>query len=372
MKKVIFLSVIALAAAVSCSKSEVVDTKFESEAIGFDTYLGRDAQTKATETTAANLAEFGVYGFYTAAVDYASGTTANLMNHVQVTKSGNDWTYSPARYWTNDTDKYTFFAYAPYSVGKAGGAPEISYTVPSALADQKDVIYSVNNRNVTKTSCKQTDGTYVPFEFKHALSRIAVKANAKMYDKATGLEVTGTPSAGQEYDHTFTIKNISLSGKFCTIGTMDLSVPFTTAQDGTVSGGPVWTATPSTTDITYNLTGAVSQPLTATSYNFSAEVANNYLMVIPTAFSAEKETVTEGETKKEVYKNAAALTIQYTVTYAGATSDVITKTVYITTGFEQGKAYVIDLTLQRNDDNAIIFNVKGVDGWGDDQTVTVS
>lgn len=362
MKKVIFLSAIALAAAVSCSKSEVVDTKFGNEAIGFDTYLGRGAQTKATETTAANLAEFGVYGFYTAAVDYASGTTANLMNHVKVTKSGNDWTYSPARYWTNETDKYTFFAYAPYSVGKAGGAPEISYIVPSALADQKDVIYSVNNRNVTKTSCKQTDGTYVPFEFKHALSRIAVKANAKMYDKATGLEITGTPSAGQEYDHTFTIKNISLSGKFCTTGTMDLSEPFTTAQDGTVSGGPVWTSTPSA--VTYNLTGAVSQPLTKDPYKFS-EIANNYLMVIPTTFSADKDA--EGN-----YTNAAALTIQYTVTYAGATSDVITKTVYVTTGFEQGKAYVIELTLQRNDDNAIIFNVKGVDRWEDDQTVTVS
>ena len=364
MKKVIFLSAIALAAAVSCSKSEVVDTKFESETIGFDTYLGRDAQTKATETTAANLAEFGVYGFYTAAVDYASGTTANLMNHVQVTKSGNDWTYSPARYWTNDTDKYTFFAYAPSSVGEADGAPVIEYTVDENLANQKDVIYSVNNRNVTKTSCKQTDGTYVPFEFKHALSRIAVKANAKMYDKATGQEVTGTPSEGQEYDHTFTIKNISLSGKFCTTGTMDLSTPYTKDADGNITGGgPVWASTPSA--VTYDLTGDVTQPLTATSYNFSAEIANNYLMVIPTTFSADKDA--EGN-----YTKAAALTIKYTVTYAGATSDVITKTVYITTGFEQGKAYVIELTLQRNDDNAIIFNVKGVDGWGGDQTVTVS
>ena len=363
MKKVIFLSAIALAAAVSCSKSEVVDTKFESEAIGFDTYLGRDAQTKATETTAANLAEFGVYGFYTAAVDYASGTTANLMNNVKVTKSGSAWTYSPARYWTNDTDKYTFFAYAPSSVGKPDGAPEISYNVPSVLADQKDVIYSVNNRNVTKTSCKQTDGTYVPFEFKHALSRIAVKANAKMYDKATGLEVTGTPSAGQEYDHTFTIKNISLSGKFCTTGTMDLSTPYTKDADGNITGGgPVWASTPSA--VTYDLTGDVSQPLTKDPYKFS-EIANNYLMVIPTTFSADKDA--EGN-----YTKAAALTIKYTVTYAGATSDVITKTVYITTGFEQGKAYVIDLTLQRNDDNAIIFNVRDVDVWGDDQTVTVS
>ena len=51
MKKTIFISVLALAAAISCTKSDIVDTKFENEAIGFETYLGRDAQTKASETT---------------------------------------------------------------------------------------------------------------------------------------------------------------------------------------------------------------------------------------------------------------------------------------------------------------------------------
>lgn len=346
MKKVIFLSVIALAAAVSCSKSEVVDTKFESEAIGFETYLGRDAQTKATETTTANLEEFGVYGYYTAGKTYteAAPATANLMNNVKVTKSGDTWTYSPAKYWTNEVDKYTFFAYAPYSVGSDTSAPVISYTVAPALADQKDVIYSVNNRDVTKTSCTHADGIYVPFEFKHALSRIAVRAKAVMYDKNGAVATDQTT----EFDHTFTITDITLQGKFATSGTMDLSAE-----------NPSWTSTTAAT--TYDMTATAGQELTGKDFNFSTD---NYLMVLPTDFSAKNE--------EEVFTNTATLTVKYKITYAGATSDEITKTLPINTNFEQGKAYTINLTLQRNEDNAIIFNVSSVDGWNTENEITVS
>lgn len=338
MKKVIFLSFLALAAAVSCTKSEVVDTKFGTEAIGFETYLGRDAQTKATETTTANLDEFGVYGYYTAGKTYteAAPATANLMNNVKVTKSVGTWTYSPAKYWTNEVDKYTFFAYAPYSVESDATAPVISYTVASALANQKDVIYSVNNRDVTKTSCKHADGTYVPFEFKHALSRIAVRAKAVMYDK-TGAVATDQTT---EFDHTFTITDITLQGDFATSGTMDLSAE-----------NPSWTST--TVATTYDMTATAGQELTGKDFNFSTD---NYLMVLPTDFTSK----------------AATLTVKYKITYAGATSDEITKTLPINTNFEQGKAYTINLTLQRNEDNAIIFNVSSVDGWNTENEITVS
>jgi hypothetical protein len=67
MKKVIFISALAIAAAVSCTKSDIVDTKFGNDVIGFESYVGRDAQTKASVETATTLQAtgFGVYGFYT-------------------------------------------------------------------------------------------------------------------------------------------------------------------------------------------------------------------------------------------------------------------------------------------------------------------
>ena len=361
MKKVIFISALAIAAAVSCTKSDIVDTKF-NEQIGFTTYLGRDAQTKATVTNKGNLTQFGVYGFYTAIVDYdpTTHTTANLMDKVVVSGSSTtSWTYSPAKYWTNDSDKYTFFAYSPVAVATAEGvaAPVIKYTVDNDLSEQDDVIYSVNNRNVTKASCTEGEGddatTYVSFEFKHALARLAVKANAKMY-RPDGSEITADNqlAEGEEEDNTFTITNISIKGKFCTTGTMDLSTPYTTT-DGVTTGGPVWSATPSTTDVTYDLTGTVEQLLSADLYNFSnpdgTPATENYLMMMPTDFSADGA--------------AAILSVTYKVTYAGKTSAPITKTVSVPTKFEQGKAYTINLTLQRDENNAIKFTVESVDDW---------
>lgn len=335
MKKVIFISALAIAAAVSCTKSDIVDTKF-NEAIGFETYVGRDAMTKASETTVATLDQFGVYGFYTATADYSSTATANLMDHQLVERNTTTGvcTYSPTKYWTNDTDKYTFFAYAPYSVGAKGAAPEISYTVDSDLAKQVDVVYSINNRNVTKASCTttgETPTTNVSFQFKHALARLSVKAKAVMYD-AEGTIVT-EPAADQVYDNTFAIKGITITGAFNTTGTMDLS-----------AASPEWEAE-ATAGTVYDLTGEVDQELTAELYDFSA--TSNYLMMIPTDFSTTN----------------AILTVTYTVTYAGVESDEITKTVAVPTNFEQGKAYTINLTLQRDEANAIVFTVESVDGW---------
>lgn len=357
MKKVIFLSAIALAAAVSCSKSEVVDTKFESEAIGFDTYLGRGAQTKATETTVANLEEFGVYGFYTGAQTYevAALTTANLMDNQKVYKDGGVWKYEPARYWNHEDDYYTFFAYAPYSEGSNGGSPVIKYTVKGDLAAQEDVIYAVNAKNVTKTSCTNNGTTAVPFQFKHALARLAVKANAQMYH-ADGSEVTEEKPLvdKEEPDNTFTITNISITGKFCTTGTMNLTTPYT-ITDGVTTGGPVWNATPSEKPVTYNLTGTVEQKLNDRLYDFSANTEKGYLMMMPTEFSEA---------------NPAVLSVTYYVTYAGKKSNPITKTVNVPTNFEQGKAYSINIKLQRDSNNAITFTVSEVSGWGTGSTQT--
>ena len=354
MKKVIFLSAIALAAAVSCSKSEVVDTKFESETIGFDTYIGRDAQTKATIADAASLqvakgGGIGIYGFYTATTDWKATTAAKLLSNENLYYADNAWKYDAVKYWTNETDKYTFFAYAPYGneniVAPTGEVadPAITYTVVNDLKQQTDLLYSNNAENVTKTSCTKDGTTAVPFQFKHALSRLSVKAKAVMYDLSGA--VVNTPAANQKYDNIFTITDITLTGKFNTTGTLTLS-----------SG--LWTPVKPTATTTYDLVDVASKELNAEFHDFSASA--NYLMLIPTDFSAEG--------------NAANLNVTYTITYAGATSAPITKPLTIATKFEPGKAYSINLILQRDKNNAITFTVESIEGWGSEtgNDVTVS
>ena len=78
--------------------------------------------------------------------------------------NGSPWTYSPVKYWSNNTtDRLSFFAYAPYvdemATGgsnpsfqekiTAKGFPALTYTVPSAEANQVDLLASVPLMNQT-------------------------------------------------------------------------------------------------------------------------------------------------------------------------------------------------------------------------------
>lgn len=108
--------------------------------VTFGTYVGENAITRAgyvgdinTPALLANdNAEFGVFGFYTDNSDFNSSTsTPNFMYNQKVEGSSAVtpvWTYSPVKYWPNETthdtqsppaestatDKLSFFAYAPY------------------------------------------------------------------------------------------------------------------------------------------------------------------------------------------------------------------------------------------------------------------
>ena len=122
MRKSFFLSILAVGALVAgCAKSEVVDTKF-NEAISFETYLGRDAQTKvaAANLEAIQKTEYpgiGVYGFYTGKNTLSGESEANLWANLNLKYNGSAWSYDEkqVKYWTNETDYYSFLAYAPYN-----------------------------------------------------------------------------------------------------------------------------------------------------------------------------------------------------------------------------------------------------------------
>ncbi len=67
---------------------------------------------------------FGVFGYYTNLNEYDQLSKPNFMYNEKVVYSGGSWTYSPIKYWPNeygskaqsdDVDKLTFFAYAPFT-----------------------------------------------------------------------------------------------------------------------------------------------------------------------------------------------------------------------------------------------------------------
>lgn len=333
MKKVIFLAIAAAAALTACSKSEVVDSKF-NEQISFETYLGRDAQTKGAIIDINNITGVKVYGYYTGNEPWTSDTEANLWTGgLNLTLTGgkvNQPTGNDVRYWANDTDKYTFLAYAPYDNANltVSGTqnPTLSYSVDTDFTKHVDVLVAnpevENDKNIDRTK-----GT-VNLKMEHKLARLTVKTN-----------VTGTGP------FTFHIKKISLAGTFNTSGTLALADPKT------------WTATSAETTYVFasSTENASTENALPATYDYATE-ETGYMMMIPVNATTHK----------------AVLTVEYTTFDATANmeSRVYTQKYNVTTDFVMGKAYAIQLDFV-NDATAINFNVT-VDEWGAEDNVTIT
>ncbi len=143
MKKVfLFAALMAGLVLASCSSDDLAVQQPQPQnevgdgAVGFDVYTqkatSRAGWTGSVTTTALKTITdgamgkdgFGVFGYYTDNNEYEQRSVPNFMYNQQVTWNGTTaFTYEPVVYWPNeygdkaisdDQDKLTFFAYAPY------------------------------------------------------------------------------------------------------------------------------------------------------------------------------------------------------------------------------------------------------------------
>ena len=338
MKKVIFISALAIAAAVSCTKSDIVDTKF-NEQIGFETYVGRDAMTKASVENATTLQAtgFGVYGFYTGKDSFVgSSSKINLwandkVTYTQVTEDETTkWVWSPAtpKFWTNETDQYTFLAYAPFanenninpSGAIDGTVPTVSFAVPEKIEDQVDLLYSNNLINTKKGA--------TALVFNHALSRITVKAKDNIAND----------------DFTYKVYGVQLKGDFIAQSTLTLwNNAWATNAKATTQNYVIKPYNSETVNgVETPKVDGIS--LTEADYDFATfvkdgEANDNYIMVIP------------------VSVKDAELIVTYTTSFKGQESTPMTKTVKVTEEFAQGKAYSLNLAFAPNTTDTITFTI---------------
>ncbi|MBQ3751982.1 MAG: fimbrillin family protein [Prevotella sp.] len=253
MKKIfLFGTMMAAMTLASCSSSDdgqqaadsgkapVLATK---TAIGFDAYTGR-AVTRAGTTGVLDLTAlqtvstggFGVFAYYTDLKKYDQTYVPNFMYNTHVSYDGTSaWTYSPVMYWPNeygsdaqsdDEDKVSFFAYAPWvETGSAAagsvsgdatwgitgfsrntnaGDPMVKYIASFDPAKSVDLCWGVvgdseaewgkiqGNTNQTLTVGKPWLDVEHPkgvdqklkFTFKHALAKLNVQIDADI-DNAT-------------------------------------------------------------------------------------------------------------------------------------------------------------------------------------------
>ena len=358
------LAAMSVMAMSSCSSSDEPNDgpEFSKTAINFDSYLGRDAKTRASVTT--DVKDFGVFAFYTGNTvwkDYASKSEPNFMDNQQVTgtkSNAGDWTYtySPVKYWpNNEGERLSFFAYSPYdanakwnydSTNKYG---YLTYTVPADIKKQIDFLGCVSS-DKTVDLVKQNDEAKISFDFKHTLSRIGFKVAYSKY--------ANSYDEDNPIDANTTVKVVSVK-----IG------------DETVLDSGFYTTGCLNFDATKNVdwkscTG--NQAYTLTKDNFVESAANNvtskwqelndtsdsYIMMLPQDFS----------------EKGFPITIVYTITTAD--DNVPGKVVTITNtikntvnvNFVAGKAYTFNLLLGLTS----VKTSASVNKWytsADDQTV---
>ena len=240
MKKVLFFAVAAALFAACSSKDDIASQAPTApvgttgdQAVGFDAYIQRGVTrggtTGDTGTGTLSTPGFGVFGYYTDANEYDPQALPNFMYNQNVKGSSPNYTYSPVKYWPNeygssaisdDADKVTFFAYAPYvdvvpSTGKlvdysdgkdqwgitgmsrnsATGDPLIKYIATFEENKSVDLCWGVFDETSTtwKTNIGTQDftkgmpwkdvqhpasittGQAVKFTFKHALAKLNVQ-----------------------------------------------------------------------------------------------------------------------------------------------------------------------------------------------------
>ena len=347
MDKKFVMGIAAMAALtlVSCSSDDLdsfSDNSSKNEAISFDGYLGRSAVavngSRGSVETVTNLQTdgFGVFGKYEA--EDGKTTDANFFKNQKVTYSNKKWTYSPLKFWPTQ-GHIDFLAYAPYVNGTELTGSKINFNVADNAADQTDLLWT-NATGSTSANLASTK-EMVKFQFHHALSRLGY--TVKLYGD--------NPSANLANNVTFTVNKITLAGSsdgktknaFYTTGTIDLSKA-NKAED-------LWNT--SSNDAKQNFDLVSSNQVLGKD---GIKSGDNYLFVIPQDFSGADELY--------VY-------VEYTIDYGGETGSV-KNTVYkqIKKKFEQGKAYMLNLTLGR----PIEFDVdvtNGVEDWGTDENINI-
>lgn len=293
MKKKLFLCLLAAAAVsfTACQKDEVLNEVQQDNAIGFGTYVGRDAQTKATSINDATSLQnasatngFGVFAYYTENDTWNDQLDEpfipNFMNNINVKYSGG-WTYSPLRYWPKSgNDVISFLAYYPYKEGTVlksdieddvtTYSTKIDFRLNDDIKKQVDLMYHNNYANtINLNNGVNNPVEAVSFNFAHALSRIGFKVT-------TGAE-TNTNTTITINTVTLKFKNTEQKG-IHTLGELDIKTGNWIVNDNNrVAKDFVWSTTPGTNEGSFVETNYVTVGGSIDQLNHD----NSYLMIPP-------------------------------------------------------------------------------------------
>lgn len=149
--------------------------------------------TRGTQiTTADGMSSFGVTAFL---------GSQKYMDHVEIKRSADSWKPQADYFWLNGKP-LDFYAWYPYNSAEGtNGIPagmtlnqenfsSISYTVPTDVSKQEDLMFAVN-----KNAPEPADGNATSLDFKHSLAAVKFVVG----DLPTGTKVTSVALKGVKY-----------------------------------------------------------------------------------------------------------------------------------------------------------------------------
>lgn len=265
MKKVLFSAAMALVL-VSCSRDEVIEINRDNDVIEFGVVT--DAATRAADVFCNN----NLPGAFTV---YANHNGQTYIDGDSIEKDDNAWVNkSGVRYWPEGNVSF----YAHVNAGDkftwtSGNVPTIiNYTVPTAVGEQKDLLYAVKS---------QSEGQ-VNLNFRHALSQIVFQA--KNTNKNLYVEIDGVTICKLGNENTFTypsantddnIENHNGAGETTTTGAWGTWVPI---NGGDTNYPVTFTAVPVPGD-------GLVKSLTNTN-DTGKEFSSNAMLLLPQATTA--------------------------------------------------------------------------------------
>lgn len=156
-------------------------------------------------TSVTQMTDMGVFAAHTGQNDWTNSDAPNKMYNRQLNRNSvaGGWEYEgvPEQWDSNvATDKFTFFAYAPFasadngivmvSTASTGGTPKLSYTAPTDVLKQPDLMVAVPRKDVYKTNHA------VSLEMKHALTSIGFQVMGNG-EKIKSLSISGISVSAQ-------------------------------------------------------------------------------------------------------------------------------------------------------------------------------
>lgn len=386
MKKIFVMAALSLAA-ISCTKSDVLDSPVLDQEISFNTYLGKAPVSKATIQDNTSVKEEG-YSFTVKAIKHWPGqdnnyTVEELSKQLYMNRSlsyvantgegetGGSWKYDDTPvYWPTDGSYLRFVAFGnnvddENFAAKVEGEgndqvtsnTEFTYTVPANLAQQQDLI--VANTEVLGLA---ENNPAVRLEFKHMLSRIGFSlvsnsntpvhinwlklegVNKTFYSKAS-IDLLGTLALSIAENETAKVEAYNVITSKSTFVPQKKTVE---NQDGPSS----------TTDVNVPIIQTAGE-------NQTADVDSRYLMIIP-----QGAPVVEGEGSAAVVNDEMKILGEFTIGTDETVRPISIKlgsVAALANGFEAGKAYEFVLNVKTYE---ISFNVEVVEWDEKDNTFT--